>query len=121
MPHDSGDQDQYANDDPESFNQWFPLEHEHLEGSPFKLYFIKLKSDSDEARGFFMDPNNTLRGERGLLPALPGVDEATRITTTIVGHERTLLFRSIYAFASQDEQDNSVAIMSNKDARDPSG
>lgn len=107
--------DPYADDDPESFDQWFPLEHEHLVDAPFKFYFIKLKSNSTAAVELVMDPNSTLRGVTGGLPPLEGVDESTRVTTTIIGHERTLRFRAIFAIASVDRQDNSVAIMSNKE------
>ena len=111
---DHGDVDPYADDDPGSFNQWFPLEHEHLAGAPFKFYFVKLKSNSPEAIELFMDPRAALRGVTDSLPALPGVNADTRVTTTIVGHERTLRFRAIFAIASVDHQDNSVAILSNK-------
>jgi hypothetical protein len=106
--------DLYADQDPESFNRWFPLDHEHLDGAPFKFYFTKLKSGSPEAIDLFMDPRSTLRGLNSL-PALEGVDGATRITTTIVGHERTLRMRVMYVVVSYDTQDNSVAILSNKE------
>lgn len=118
MEGDHEDNDLYADQDPESFNQWFPLEHEHLAGAPFKFYFLKLKSGSPEAIELFMDPRSALRGLESL-PALEGVDEATRITTTIVGHERTLKVRIMYMMASKDQQDNSVAIMSNKEVPPP--
>lgn len=106
--------DLYADQDPESFNQWFPLEHQHLEGTPFKFYFIKLKSGSEEAVELFMDPRSTLRGNVESLAALPGVDEETRVTTTIIGHERTLRVRLLFAVATVDQQDNSVSITSHK-------
>jgi hypothetical protein len=107
--------DPYADQDPESFNQWFPLEHEGLAGLPFKLYFAKVKSNSPEAIELFMDPINALRGNsESLLAALPGVDAETRVTTTIIGHERTLRLRAILLMATYDEQDNSVSLTSHK-------
>lgn len=114
MADDRDDNDLYADQDPRSFNQWFPLEHEHLVGAPFTFSFVKLKSGSPEAIELFMDPRSALRGRLESLPALEGVDEDTRITTTIVGHERTLRVRLIYMLASRDAQNNSVALLSNK-------
>jgi hypothetical protein len=110
------DQDPYADEDPESFNEWFPLEHEHLATLPFKLWFCKLKSNEREINELMMDPLSALLGktEGLLLKPLPGVAENSRVTTTLFGHERTLRLRAILAIASVDEQDSSVSIMTNK-------
>lgn len=105
---------EYTEEELDGLNTWFQLEHEKLPTSPFKFYFIKLKSGSDEAVELFMDPNRTLRGIGSSLEALPGVTEQSRVTTTIIGHERTLKARMMYAVAAVDAQDDSVSITSHK-------
>lgn len=109
----SGD-DPYAGQDPESFNKWFPIEHEGLTGLPFKLYFCKLQSGSEEVIELLMDPLNALRSNTTRLAPLPGVDEHTRVTTTIFGHHRTLRLRAILFSATYDEQNNSLSLTSHK-------
>jgi hypothetical protein len=109
------DMDLYAGQDPETFNQWFPIEHNLFTGLGFRLHICKLVSGAQPIRDFVMDPRRTLLGEgEGGLPALPGVDTETRVTTTIIGHERTLLFRAILFVAVSDDQDNSVSVSSYK-------
>jgi hypothetical protein len=109
------DEELYAGHDPLSFNKWFRLQHEHIPETPFKFYFVKLKSNSPEAIEFFMDPLSAMKNGFQSLDPLEGIKDDTRITTTIVGHERTLKLRVILAVASVDEQNNSVAILSNKE------
>ncbi|HEX6655128.1 MAG TPA: hypothetical protein VF153_02845, partial [Candidatus Limnocylindria bacterium] len=66
-------------------------------------------------RDLVMDPVPTLQGRgEGGLPPLPGVNDDTRVTTTIIGHERSLNLRAILLVAVSDQQDNSVAITSHK-------
>jgi hypothetical protein len=106
--------DPYANDDPASFNTWFPLEHQHLDTLPFKVYFCKLKSNSAEVQEMLMDPRNAMRGALETLAPIPGVDEETKVTTTLVRHDRTMRFRAVLFVATYDEQDNSLSLTSHK-------
>jgi hypothetical protein len=107
--------DLYPGQEPETFNRWFAIEHEALEGIPFRMHICKLESGKQPIRDLVMDPRPTLQGrsESGL-PPLPGVDDETRITTTFIGHERSLNLRAILLIAVSDDQDNSVAITSHK-------
>ena len=107
--------DLYPGQDLATFNQWFPIEHDLFKGFPFRMHICKLESGRPPINELVMDPRSALqgRGESGL-PALPGVDDETRITTTIVGHERSLRIRAILLVAVSDDQDNSVHISSHK-------
>jgi hypothetical protein len=107
--------DLYPGQEPETFNRWFPIEHELLEGIPFRLHICKLESGKQPITDLVMDPRPTLQGKgEGGLPPLPGVDDDTRVTTTLIGHERSLRLRAILLIAVSDEQDNSVSITSHK-------
>ena len=107
--------DPYADEPPESFNNWFPIEHEFLTTSPFKFYWCKLKSDSNEIKELVMDPIPALRGKEELaLGGLPGVQDDFRVTTTLFDHERSLRFKAIWAVASVNEQEKTVSLSTNK-------
>jgi hypothetical protein len=109
------DQDPYAGEDPESFNQWFPIEHDFLNTSPFKFYWCKLKSGSPEIVELVMDPISTLRGKEELaIGPLPGVEPDSLVTTTLFGHEKSLRYKAIWAVAAVDEEERTVSISSHK-------
>lgn len=102
--------DPYAGHDPDSWNHWYPLEHDQLAESPFSIYFMKLQSGSDELDAFIREPRSALRGDVENLGALPGVTEDSVITTTIAHHDRGLNLSAMYAVAVVDSQDDSVAV-----------
>ena len=107
--------DPYANDDPASFNEWFPLQGDYLDELPFMLFYCKLNSNSQQAEELLFDPLNALRGNSENLAALPvELNENSRVTTTLVQHNRTMRFRAILFVATYDEQDQSVSLTSHK-------
>ena len=107
--------DPYASDDPRSFNDWFSLQGDFLDELPFRLFYCKLKSNSPQAEELLFDPLNALRGGAAGLGKLPvDLDDDSRITTTLVGHDRTMRFRAILFVATYDEQDKSVSLTSHK-------
>ncbi|HEX3219864.1 MAG TPA: hypothetical protein VHU77_07555 [Candidatus Limnocylindria bacterium] len=110
------DDDPYANDDPRSFNEWFPLHGDYLDELPFRLFYCKLKSNSPQAEELLFDPLKALRGNsETLLPALPvELNDDSRVTTTLVQHNRTMRFRAILFVATYDDQDQSVSLTSHK-------
>jgi hypothetical protein len=111
--------DPYANDDPASFNEWFPLTGDYLNLLPFQLFYCKLKSNSPQATELLFDPLKTLRGNTEALPALPvELDDDSKVTTTLVQHNRTMRFRAILFVATYDSQDKSVSLTSHKQLPD---
>jgi hypothetical protein len=107
--------DPYASDDPRSFNDWFSLQGDYLDELPFRLFYCKLKSNSPQAQELLFDPLNALRGRTEDLPALPvPLDDDSKVTTTLVQHNRTMRFRAILFVATYDEQDHSVSLTSHK-------
>ena len=115
------DEQDYSDLNPDSFGKWFRLDDPELANLPFRFYFTKFASGSDESREFFLDPGNALRGgaqnigTHGIAPLDEPIAENTPITTTILGHERTLKLRAILALVTVDDQDGgSVHITSHK-------
>ena len=113
-------QDTYEDLNPETFGQWFQLEHSELANLPFRLYFTKFASGTPESTEFILDPGNALRGgaqnvgTQGIAKLPLDLRPDARITTAIVGHERTLKLRAILALVTVDDQDGSVHITSHK-------
>jgi len=111
--------DPYAGDTPESFNEWFPLQGDYLDELPFRLFYCKLKSNSPQAEGLLFDPLGALRGDAPGLKALDvELDANSKVTTTLVQHDRTMRFRAILFVATYDEQDKSVSLTSHKQKPD---
>jgi hypothetical protein len=107
--------DPYASDDPRSFNDWFSLQGDYLDELPFRLFYCKLKSNSPQAEALLFDPLNTLRGGAEGLARLPvELNDDSKVTTTLVQHNRTMRFRAILFVATYDEQDKSVSLTSHK-------
>lgn len=104
----------YTEEELAGMNEWHELTHPLLPSEPFRFYFTKLRSGSPEAEELFMDPKGALRGSLDSLGTLEGVNDETRITTTIFGHDRTLRLRMILAVAAFDSTDNSVSLTSHK-------
>jgi hypothetical protein len=118
------DDSNYTEQELDNLNHWIPLTHGQLPDWPFRLYFVKLKSGSDEARELFEDPKAAMLEGAGALPALAEQDDAlngdTKVTTTIFGHDRTLKLRLILAVAAVDTTDHSVSMTSYKSVSLPS-
>lgn len=110
--------EEYTERELDGLNQWFQIEHDKLPEWPFSFYFAKFKSGSDELIELVMDPLNTLLGggPAGEALKLPGMNESSKITTTLFGHERTLKARMMYAVAAVDDQDHSVSLTGHKAA-----
>jgi hypothetical protein len=104
----------YSEEELAGMNEWHELTHENLTSGPFRFYFTKLRSGSDEAEELFMDPLAAMRGGVEGLTALPGVKAGSKVTTTIFGHDRTLRLRMIVAVAAVDASDGSVSLTSYK-------
>ena len=112
------DDENYTARELDGLNTWIPLTHDLLTDWPFRFYFVKLKSGSQEAKTLFEDPKATLLEGAGSLAALAAQDDAlngdTRVTTTIFGHDRTLKLRLIIGVAAVDSTDHSVSMSSYK-------
>jgi hypothetical protein len=107
------DDSEYTEQELAGLNEWIQIVDDRLPQDPFTFWFIKLKSDSPELIDLIMEPLETLLGTRSL-PALPGVTEETRITTTIFRHDRSLKARLMYFKAAVDSQDGSVSMTGHK-------
>ena len=77
------DESKYTELELAGLNEWHQLHNDLLPEDPFKFHFMKLRSGSQELRDLIMDPLETLLGRRAL-PALEGVTEESRITTTLL-------------------------------------
>jgi hypothetical protein len=103
----------YTDQELAGLNEWIQIENDRLPQDPFTFWFIKLKSSSPELIDLVMEPLATLLGNRSL-PALPGVTEESRITTTLFRHDRGLKARLMYFKAAVDSQDGSVSMTGHK-------
>jgi hypothetical protein len=112
------DDSNYTERELDGLNTWIPLTHDQLPDWPFRFYYAKLKSGSAESNELTLDPKKTLREGAGSLPPLAELDgainEETRITTTIFGHDRSLKLRLRITMVAVDSQDNSVSMTSYK-------
>ena len=116
------DEGDYTPEELDGMNQWWPLEHEKLTSGHIKFYFAKFKSGSPESNELIMDPRRALTGGLGEdFPALNGVGANTRITTTVIGHERTLNLRLRVVVAAVDPDDDSASLTSHKVTTPPGG
>ena len=103
----------YTDQELAGLNEWIQIENDRLPQDPFTFWFIKLKSSSPELIDLVTEPRETLLGSRSL-PALPGVTETSRITTTLFRHDRGLKARLMYFKAAVDSQDGSVSMTGHK-------
>lgn len=112
------DDDEYTEEELDGLNTWIPLTHDLLPDWPFRFYFAKLKSGSPESNELTLDPKKALlEGAESLAPLAEldaAINEETQITTTILGHDRSLKLRLRLAIAAVDSQDNSVSMTSHK-------
>ena len=115
----NGEED-YTEEELAEENTWIALTHDLLPDWPFKFYFAKLRSDSDELTELIKDPKEVLQHGYGELGALSDqnslIGPATRVNTTIFSHDRTLKARLVYMVVAVDEQDKSVSMTSYKAA-----
>lgn len=107
------DDSHYTDQELAGLNEWIQIENDRLPQDPFTFWFIKLKSSSQELIDLVMEPRQTLLGSRSL-PALPGMTETSRITTTLFRHDRGLKARLMYFKAAVDSQDGSVSMTGHK-------
>jgi len=119
-----GDED-YTDGELAELNTWIPLTNDLLPDWPFRFYVAKLKSGSAELDELIKDPRAVLKNGHASLPALSRqndlIGDATKVTTTIFGHDRTLKARLVYMVVAVDAQDNSASMTSYKAALPPSG
>lgn len=113
----NGDEE-YTDEELAEENTWIPLTNDLLPDWPFKFYFAKLQSSSDELKELIADPKEVLQNGYGELPALSAqnnlIGPATKVTTTIFSHDRTLKARLVYMVVAVDAQDKSASMTSYK-------
>jgi hypothetical protein len=118
------DDENYTERELDGLNTWIPLTHGKLPDWPFRLYFVKLKSGSPEADELFKDPKEVLlRGFESLRPLAEqddALNEDTKVTTIIFGHDRTLKLRLILSMVAVDQTDHSASMSSYKSVSLPS-
>lgn len=106
----------YSPHNDEDFNVWtelgalHPEEQHRLEDDPSRLYIIKVKSSSPEAEQLIHQPLAFL-----LEHSIPGVTEASRVTTLVLHHERGLNYRIIRAKATVEGSTGDVSMTLDKE------
>jgi hypothetical protein len=99
-----------------TFNVWVELGARNpddqgiLEFAPMNRYTKKLKSSSPEADALIHNPLETLLADR-----IPGVTPESRITTTVLHHERGLRKRIIRASISVEASTGDVGMELDKE------
>jgi len=105
----------YSPYEEDSFNVWVELGARHsdqqhrLANDPLHRYVFQVKSSSPEAEELIHAPLEVL-----LAHQIPGVHEASRITTTVTNHHLGLRYRIIRASATVDDSSGDVALQIHK-------
>ncbi|HEX7225463.1 MAG TPA: hypothetical protein VF367_07780 [Candidatus Limnocylindria bacterium] len=110
------DEVDYGPHEDDTFNVWIEFgarddtEARYLEHSPSRTFILKAKSSSDEAEQLLHEPLDAL-----LAAEIPGVTPASRITSTVLHHERGLRYRIIRAKATVEQSSGDVHIEFDKE------
>ena len=105
----------YSPYEEDSFNVWVELgaldsaQQDLLANDPLHRYVFHVKSSSPEAEELIHAPLDVL-----LAHEVPGVHEASRITTTVINHHLGLRYRIIRASATVDDSSGDVALQLHK-------
>lgn len=106
----------YSPHEEDTFNAWVelgaldPKQQRVLDHSPMHRFTKKMKSSSEEAEEFIHEPLKVL-----LADGIPGVREDSRVTSTIVHHERGLKKHIIRATVNVERSTGDVAIEYDKE------
>ncbi len=112
----NSDEVDYGPHEEDTFNVWIEMgairnnEQRFLDHSPSRTYILKAKSSTPEAEQLIHEPLDAL-----LAAEIPGVTQDSRITSTVVHHERGLRFRIIRAKATVEQSSGDVHIEYDKE------
>jgi hypothetical protein len=116
MTDKGGEPVDYGPHDESTFNVWVELgarnpdDQPILDFAPMNRYTKKLKSSSPEADLLIHTPLTALLADR-----IPGVTEESRVTTTVLHHERGLRKRIIRATISVEASTGDVSMELDKE------